>query len=356
MKLMPRLRAFAPSSAWPLAATVLTAAIFIADTTTKLEIAVPVFYTAVILMSVRFCSRTGVIFVCLGCIALTIVSDLLTPDSGISKAGSINTVISVLAMVATTYLVIKIKAVEKAESDTRAQLAHTSRIVALGELTSSIAHEVNQPIVATVINGNAGLRWLAAEPPNLDEARTTLERIVRDASRAGEIVGRIRALAKRGPMQKVPCDVNTVIRDVFILTASEIEKHHIALHTDINNDIGPINADPVQLQQAVLNLVLNAIEAMDETSEATRLLFIGSAKDNARHAVIEVRDSGKGLGISKSEQVFDAFYTTKSTGMGLGLTITRSIIEAHGGRIWAETGNFRGVTFRFTLPVAQQEM
>lgn len=356
MKLKPHLRAFAPSSAWPLATIVLTAAIFTADTTTELEISVPVFYTAVILMSVRFCSRIGVILVCLGCIALTTLSDILTPDSGISEAGSINTVISVLAMLATTYLVLKIKAVEKTASDTRAQLAHASRVAALGELTASIAHEVNQPIAATVINGNASLRWLAAEPPNLDEARTTLERIVKDASRAGEIVGRFRALAKRGPTQKVPCDVNTIIRDVLTLTASVIEKHHIVLHTDLKGDIGPINADPVQLQQVVLNLVLNAIEAMHETSEATHLLFIGSAKGDAGHAVIEVRDSGKGLGITKPEQVFEAFYTTKSRGLGLGLTITRSIIEAHGGHIWAETGNFQGVTLRFTLPVAQQEM
>jgi len=255
MKLKPHLRAFAPSSAWPPATIALTAAIFTADTTTKLEIAVPVFYTAVILMSVRFCSRIGVILVCFGCIGLTILSDLLTPDNGISEAGTINTAISALAMVATTYLALKIKAVEKTASDTRAQLAHASRVLALGELTASIAHEVNQPITATVINGNASLRWLAAEPPNLEEATTTLKRIVNDATRAGEIVGRVCVLAKRASPQKVSCDINAVILDVAMLTASEVEKHHIELQTDLHDDLGAVYADPVQLQQVILNLV-----------------------------------------------------------------------------------------------------
>ena len=355
MKAKLSLTALTPSSFLPLAAIVLAAAIFTADSVTDLEIAVPVFYTTVVLLSVRFCSRRGVVLVGLGCIALTLLSDFLTPDSSTSQAGIVNTVISVLAIAATTYLTLKIEAAEKAVSDARAQLAHAARVTALGEMTASIAHEVNQPITATVINANASLRWLAADPPNLDEARTTLERIVKDATRAGEIVGRVRTLAKRAPAQKAACNVNDIIRDVLTLTASEIGKHHIVLQTGLRDDVSPLWADPVQLQQVMLNLVLNAIEAMEHTPEASRFLAIDSAKDSTGNVAVSVRDTGAGLGPTRPEQIFDAFYTTKPGGMGLGLTITRSIIEAHGGRIWVETGKTAGAVFRYTLPTTQQQ-
>ncbi len=347
--------AFAPSSLMPLAAIVLAVAIFTADTLTNLEIAVPVFYTAIILLSVRFCSRPGVVLIGLGCIALTLLSDFLTPESSASEAGIVNTTISVLAIAVTTYLTLKIESAEKAVSDARAQLAHVARVTALGELTASIAHEVNQPIAATVINGNATLRWLAADPPNLEEARATVERIVKDATRAGEVVGRVRTLAKRAPPQKASCSVNEVIREVLTLTASEIGKHNIVLQTHLRNDLPLVQADPVQLEQVMLNLVLNAIEAMEHTPEASRFLAIDSAKDSAGNIAVSVRDSGKGLGETRPDQIFDAFYTTKLGGMGLGLTITRSIIEAHGGRIWVETDEAPGAVFRYTLPTTRQQ-
>jgi C4-dicarboxylate-specific signal transduction histidine kinase len=353
MKLTPSLAALMSSSLLPLATIALAAAIFVADTITDLEIAVPVFYTAVILLSVRFCSRRGVILVCLGCIALTILSDLLTPGNS-TEAGIINTVISVLAIAAATYLVLKIETAELAVADARAHLAHVARVTALGELTASIAHEVNQPIAATVINGNAALRWLAADPPDLEQAQITIERIVKDATRAGEVIGRVRKLAQRAPAQKAPCDVNGVIRDIVTLTANEIEKHRIVLQTDLNDDLGPAHADPVQLQQVVLNLVLNAIEAMTDTPEANRFLFIASAKDGADKIAVTVRDFGKGFGQTRPEQLFDAFHTTKSDGMGLGLTITRSIVEAHGGQIEAAANDSGGAVFRFTLPAESQ--
>ena len=331
------------------------AAIFIADTVTNLEIAVPVFYTAVILISVRFCSRRGIALVGLACVALTLLSDVMTPESSTSEAGIVNTFISVLAIAATTYLTLKIDSAEKAVSDARAQLAHITRVTALGELTASIAHEVNQPIAATVINGNATLRWLAADPPNLEEARTTLDRIVKDAARAGEIVGRVRTLAKRAPAQKVPCNINDVIHEVLTLTASEMGKHRIVLQTDLRNDLPPVQADPVQLQQVMLNLILNAIEAMEHGPETRRFLAVNSAKDGDGNIAVSVADSAKGLGRAEPQRIFDAFYTTKSGGMGLGLTITRSIIEAHGGRIWVETDETQRTVVRYTLPAAQQQ-
>ena len=352
MTFRPHLPSVKPNSLLPLAAIALTAAIFVADTITDLEIAVPVFYTAVILLSVRFCSRRGLVLVGLGCIALTVLSEFLTVESSASKAGIINTIISILAIIATTALVLKIESAERTVYDARAQLAHVARVTALGELTASIAHEVNQPIAATVINGNASLRWLSADPPNLDEARLAIERIVKDANRAAEIVGRVRKLAKRAPAQKVLCDINSIILEITTLTAAELRKHHIALETDLRAGLEPVFADPVQLQQVMLNLVLNAVEAMQDTAEESRSLYIGSAKDGSGGLLVTVRDSGAGLEPAAVARMFDAFYTTKSGGMGLGLTITRSIIEAHGGRIWAESSNSRGAVFRFTLPHA----
>jgi signal transduction histidine kinase len=335
----------------PTAAILLAAAIFVVDTITDLEIAVPVFYTAVILISVRFCTRRGVVFVGLGCIALTLLSDILTPQTSASAAGVINTTISILAIISVTYLVLKTEAAERSVYEARAQLAHVARVTTLGVLTASLAHEVNQPITATVVNANASLRWLSAELPNLDEARAAIERIVKDASRAGTIVGHIRGLAKRTPAQKVPCDINDVILEVATLTSSEFHKRHVELQTELPSDLPKTNADPVQLQQVILNLVMNAVESMDAVSEATRSLFIGSAYDPAGGITVTVRDTGPGLKEGEDvERIFAPFYTTKSDGMGLGLTITRSIVESHDGRIWAEGNTSKGAVFRFTLP------
>ncbi len=356
MKFKLHLLAFRPSSLLPLAAIALAAAIFVADTITDLEIAVPVFYTAVILISARFCSQKWLVLVGSGCIALTLLSDLLTPGNNSSEAGIINTIISVLAIIATTALVLRIETAERAVYDARAQLAHIARVTALGELTASIAHEVNQPIAATVFNANASLLWLSADPPNLEEARRANERIVKDSNRAADVVGRVRNLARRAPTQKSLCDINSIILEIITLTAPELRKHNIALETDLRPDLEPIFADPIQVQQVMLNLVLNAMEAMQDTPKESRTLFVGSAKEDLGGILITVRDSGEGFEQAGSGQIFHAFYTTKSKGMGLGLTITRSIIEAHGGRIWAEPNNSRGAVFRFTLPHATDDI
>ncbi len=226
----------------------------------------------------------------------------------------------------------------------------------LGELTASIAHEVNQPVAATVINANASLHWLSADPPNLDEARIAIKQIIKDGNRTADFVGRVRNLAQRAPAQKVLCDINPIILEIIALTATEVRKHHIALETKLQSDLEPILADPVQIQQVMLNLVFNAIEAMQNTSDESRYLFIGSVKENSGGVLVTVRDSGVGFAQAPPVQIFHAFYTTKSKGMGLGLTVTRSIIEAHGGRIWAEPNNRRGAVFRFNLPHATGEL
>ena len=190
------LRAMGKALLLPITTLALTAGIFVADTITDLETAFPAFYTAIVLLSVSFCKKDGVVFVGVGCIALTLLSDLLTAPTGVSQAGVINTAISLLAITGTTFLVVKIQSAKEVAFEARSQLAHVARVTTLGELAASIAHEVNQPLAATVINGNACLEWLAAEPPNFDEARKAIARLVKDADRASDIIAQVGALTK----------------------------------------------------------------------------------------------------------------------------------------------------------------
>src|SRR5208283_1792847 len=214
-------------------------------------------------------------------------------------------------------------------------LAHANRVAAMGQLTASIAHEVNQPIAATVTNAQAGLRWLGAEPPNLDEVRQAFSRIVRDGARAGAVVDRIRALIKGGPQRDERVEINAAIREVIELTHSETVKNGVSVQTELAEGLPLVRGDRVELQQVILNLILNAVEAMSETSEGSRELLIGAGTTESGEVLVAVRDSGPGLAPAALENLFKAFHTTKPKGMGLGLTICRSIIEAHGGRLWA---------------------
>jgi signal transduction histidine kinase len=313
-----------------------------------LEVAAPVLYTAVVLLSVRFFKRRGVILVGVGCIALTLASDFLTPPGGAPETGFINTIISLLAIAMTTYLSVKIETERAAAYDARAQLEHVGRVTVLGELTASIAHEVNQPLAAVVINGSACTRWLSDHPPNLEEAKLAIGRIVKDANRASEIIAQVRALTKKTFHLNERVDVNDIIRGTVTLVEGELAKHQISLHTELSDDQLQVRGDPVQLQQMILNLVLNAIEAMSGAPEGERELIITCAT-NAEGVRVLIRDTGRGLVSENLDRIFDAFYTTKPEGMGMGLTISRSIVEAHGGRIWA-TPNPRGATFQFVLP------
>jgi signal transduction histidine kinase len=351
-------RSFAPiiatSSILSLAAAALAIGIFVVDTLTDLEIAVAVLYVAVVLMSVGFCQRRGVALVSLGCMALTILSHFLT-QSGSSTTGLINCGLSLAAIAATTFLVLKIESAELTAHEAKAQLAHIARVTTLGELTASIAHEVNQPLAATVINGNASLRWLAAQPPNLEEARHAIERIVKDANRAGDVIARVRGLAKRTPPQNDLLNINETVHEVIILTTSEIQNNHISLHTQLSGNLPLIPGDRVQLQQVILNLILNAIEAMNGVSEGSRELLVSTAPDSSNAVLVAIHDTGLGLEPAKIDKLFDAFYTTKRDGMGMGLAISRSIIAAHGGRVWAEPNTPRGAVFQFTLPADPME-
>ena len=231
----------------------------------------------------------------------------------------------------------------------QAELAHVARVATMGELTASIAHEVNQPIAATVLNAQAALRWLGARPPNLEEARQALARIVNDGNRAGDVIRRIRDLIKKAPPRVEWLDINDAIREVIELTRAETVNNDVSVQTELAAGLPRVKGDRVELQQVVLNLIVNAVEAMSAGAGGTRELLISTARADT-DVLVTVRDSGPGMPAEGLERVFDPFHTTKPTGLGMGLSISRSIIVAHGGRLWASANAPRGAVFQFTVP------
>jgi PAS domain S-box-containing protein len=234
------------------------------------------------------------------------------------------------------------------------ELARVSRLTTLGELTTSIAHEVSQPLGGMVASAGACARWLAAAPPAMAEARAALDNIVADGKRAREVIARIRTLTKRQVPRKDRLDINHQVREVLALTDHELGKHDIVLRTELDGTLPPLVGDRVQLQQVLLNLIVNAVEAMSTVHDRARELAIVSRLDGSNAVLVEVRDSGIGLDAQRAEQVFEAFYTTKPEGIGIGLSISRSIIEAHGGRLWVSANAPHGAVFRFSLPVTDE--
>jgi PAS domain S-box-containing protein len=230
------------------------------------------------------------------------------------------------------------------------ELAHIARVTTLGELAGSIAHEINQPLTAVVSNADASLRWLNQSPPNIDEARKALEDIVKQGLRASEVIIRIRTLMRKGPRLSLVLNVNDLIEEILILVRPQIERRHVELRTELAADLPSIAGDSIQLQQVVLNLVLNAIQAMDGQEEHSKELILVSRREGPHDIVISVRDSGEGIAAHQLDQLFQPFFTTKPGGIGMGLAICRSIIEAHGGRIWAISNVNHGADFHFSLP------
>ncbi|UWU79111.1 PAS domain-containing protein [Bradyrhizobium huanghuaihaiense] len=232
----------------------------------------------------------------------------------------------------------------------QAELAHVNRVTTMGQLTASIAHEVNQPIAAVVTNADAALNWLNAQPPNLDQVREILGQIANDGNRAGDVIGRIRTLIKKAPPRRGRFDLNEAILEVIALARSEVLKHGVSLQTGLATGLPAVDGDRVQLQQVILNLILNAVEAMSGVDEGAREVLISTEADAAGGVLVTVRDSGMGLDPNDADRLFEAFYTTKPEGMGMGLAICRSIIAAHGGRLWATANEPRGAVLQFTLP------
>lgn len=238
---------------------------------------------------------------------------------------------------------------EESLGELQADLAHAARAIAFRELMASIAHEVNQPLAAVIANANAAMRWLAAGVPRIDKAQQALSRIVRDGNRATQVIARIRSLVKISGAERTELDLNSIVREVFVLLRTELRRNNITVRADLEGNLPPIQGDRVHLQQVLLNLITNAIEAMSAVRTRPRLLAIATAADDGA-VTLTIQDSGSGLGEQMLERVFEPFYTTKARGMGIGLAICRSIIEAHGGSLWAQRNTLAGATFQFRLP------
>ena len=229
-------------------------------------------------------------------------------------------------------------------------LAHASRVATLGEISASIAHEVNQPLAAIVANGQACLRFLRRETPDLDNVRSAVEWIVKDGNRAGEVIKRVRGLLKKESAEKIPLDVNDLINEVAALLQRELTAQQVALQLELTPRVPAIFADRIQLQQVIINLVMNGAEAMQPIADRPHGLEIRSYQDETDRVVVAVKDSGVGLPCESADRVFDAFFSTKPGGLGMGLSICRSIVEAHGGRLWPSANSGPGTTFQFALP------
>jgi C4-dicarboxylate-specific signal transduction histidine kinase len=234
---------------------------------------------------------------------------------------------------------------------TQAALAHAARVATLGEISASIAHEVNQPLAGIVTNGEAGLRWLDRKEPQLDEVRNAMERMIRDAKRASEVVRHLRALARKGPAERHPVDLNELIEESIYLLQREIQRRRIVMRTNLSPNLPRVMANRIELQQVVINLMVNGMQAMDSVSERPRHLVVRSSVDGGV-ATVAIEDSGIGLDGAIEPRLFSPFFTTREDGMGIGLSICRTIIDSHGGRIWASSNQGPGATFRFTLPLS----
>jgi C4-dicarboxylate-specific signal transduction histidine kinase len=241
------------------------------------------------------------------------------------------------------------KQAEEALRQAHADLAHVNRVTAMGELTASLAHEVNQPIAAAVTNANTCLRWLVGDAPNLEEARAAALRVVTDGRRAAEIISRVRLLFKKGTPERELLDVNEVVREMIVLLRGEAARHNISVRMELAGDLPQVMGDRVQLQQVMMNLIMNSIDAMQNVG-GTRELAINSRLTENDEILVSVSDTGVGLPPHQADQIFNAFFTTKLHGTGMGLRISGTIVESHGGRLWAGGNSPRGASFHFTLP------
>jgi C4-dicarboxylate-specific signal transduction histidine kinase len=244
------------------------------------------------------------------------------------------------------------KRAEEALREAQTELTRTARLTMMGELTASIAHEINQPIAAIIMNGSAGLRWLNGDKPDVEEARSALTRLVRDGKRAGNVIRGLRALVQKSVPEMAKFDINDAIQEILALTRSELQRQQVSAHADLFPHHTLVMGDRVQLQQVLLNLIKNAAEAMSAITDRAKMLEIRGQITESGEALITIEDTGAGLDPMTADRIFERFFTTKPTGMGMGLSICRSIIEAHGGRLWASARSPHGTAFQFTVPTA----
>lgn len=329
---------------------IVMAAIFIADTVTDYAIAFAVFYCAVLLAATNLYSVRTVGWLSAACITLTIISFYMTND-GAYEIGLLNTAISLVAIGITSLLGIKIMAARTAAQVSQARLQQLARITSLGEMAASIAHEVNQPLGAIIASSNACQRWLNFEPPNMDKARLAIERIIADANRASDVITRVRALTRGEAPQTSLFDMNQAIIEVVQFSRNDLERNGIALKLTLAENLPKVLADRIQLQQVLGNLLNNAIESIRQHSRPHREIEFTTQVDEQGALLVSVADSGKGFSNDALAHMFDAFWTEKETGVGLGLAISRTIMEANQGRIWATHRAEGGACFQFILPL-----
>lgn len=328
-------------------------AIFVADTLTNYEVAAAVLYAVVVLSAERALKSRALRALGIACIGMTVLSFVLTPR-GHYHTGLINMGLSAAAIAMVTWLVLRMQRARAAAQAAQARLERIARAQNLSGLTTSIAHEVNQPLAAIVTSGHAGQRWLAQDPPQIDKARQALQRMLGDAERAGSIIARVRSLTRGEPPQASRFDLNASVREIVALSQGRLDDEDIDLQLQLPPDLPAAWADPVQVQQVIGNLLLNALDAMPAAPQARREVHIGTAREGDA-LVFTIRDSGIGLAPEVQAHLFDAFWTTKPQGIGIGLSISRTIVEANGGLIWAEPGAGLGAVFRFSVPMAPQE-
>ena len=257
-----------------------------------------------------------------------------------------------LEFVGTVMDITERKRAEEALRNAQAELVRVARLTTMGELLASIAHEINQPLAAVATSGSACLRWLNRDQPDLDAARDAASRVVRDAHRAGDVIRSLRALTKKSGPQLTKLDIRDAIEEVLALTRGELQPHGVVLHTDLSAGDRPVLGDRVQLQQVLLNLIMNGIQAMAAVPDRRRELTVSVALAEPDRVHVTVEDTGPGLDPAIAPRIFEPFFTTKSDGLGMGLSICRSIIEAHGGQLWASPRALHGTVFHFTVPVA----
>lgn len=333
--------------------TIVMAAIFLIDTATNYEVAVSVFYTAVILTAMRVLNRHALMTLTGICIGITLLSFFMTPR-GDYRAGLANMAISIVSILITGYLVLKMDAARAAAHGAQARLLRIARVKSLEGLTTSIAHEINQPLAAIVTSGHACQRWLGQEPANLDKARQALERILADAGRASSIIARVRSLTKGEAPQKIAFAFNEAAQEVVAMSQGEMARGGIELSVCLSPDLPLALADRVQIQQVMGNLILNAIEATVPMPAFKRTIWITSERQDGS-IVFSVSDSGAGIPAGVYPHLFEAFWTTKEEGIGVGLSISRAIIESNGGHIWAESNEHGGALFKLKVPTTDKE-
>ncbi|AXR74610.1 two-component sensor histidine kinase [Auritidibacter sp. NML130574] len=329
------------------------ALIFIFDTTTRYEVAAAVLYTVVIFVAHSALGRGELIGLTIVSVVLTVVSFALTLG-GELDSGLINTGLSIAIIIAIAFLIIRADDARHTAQQTQEQLKKIVQVHGLEGLTTSIAHEVNQPLAAITTSGHACHRWLNQNPPNIDKAHEALDRILHDADRADTIISRIRRLTQGEPPRTNAFEVNTAVREVLELAEAELRRHRITLHTEFAQGLPRALADSVQTQQVVGNLLLNAIQALAGSTTNERRITVASTHDDC-HIVVSVIDTGPGIDPEIQPHLFDAFWTTKDDGIGVGLSISQAIIEANGGRIWADTPASGGAAFSISLPVVPQK-